>query len=134
MVAFDCSPVIWLCDGGAYLVGSRFGRHRMAPLISPKKSWEGYVGGIVFGMLGAAGLAACGTCAAADGDRAKWAADRGGDRLLCPLGDLGESMLKRGFGVKDSSGIMPGHGGVFDRIDSWLWAAPIGYYLITMFF
>jgi len=112
-------PTIWLCDAGAYLVGSRIGRHRLAPLISPKKSWEGYLAGIVTGMLGAAGLTV---------EKALWVAAV--VATLSPLGDLGESLLKRGFGVKDSSHILPGHGGVLDRIDSWLWAAPLGYYLI----
>ncbi|HPA32996.1 MAG TPA: phosphatidate cytidylyltransferase, partial [Anaerolineaceae bacterium] len=53
--------------------------------------------------------------------------------ILAPLGDFGESMLKRQFGVKDSGRLFPGHGGVMDRIDSWLWAAVIGYYLVTWF-
>lgn len=123
-------PTIWLCDAGAYLVGSRLGRHRLAPLISPKKSWEGYLAGIVTGMLGAAGLAALWhlQAPAVTVEKALWVAAV--VATLSPLGDLGESLLKRGFGVKDSSHILPGHGGVLDRIDSWLWAAPLGYYLI----
>jgi phosphatidate cytidylyltransferase len=54
--------------------------------------------------------------------------------MLTTLGDLGESMIKRQSGIKDSSHILPGHGGIFDRIDTWLWAAPIGYYLVRWFF
>ena len=127
-------PTIWLCDGGAFLVGSRLGRHPMAPFVSPKKSWEGYVGGIVFGILGAAALAAVWHLVAPMVTVQKGLVIGAVISVLCPLGDLGESMLKRSFGVKDSSQIIPGHGGILDRIDSWLWAAPIGYYLITMFF
>jgi len=124
-------PTTGLVDGGAYLFGSLFGKHKMAPLISPKKSWEGYAGGVLFGILGGAGFAALWHLRAplvTAWDGLLIGAAIG---LLTPIGDLGESVLKRGFGVKDTSGILPGHGGVLDRIDSWLWAAPIGYYLIT---
>ncbi len=123
-------PTIGLADAGAYFVGSRLGKHPLAPLISPKKTWEGYIGGIVIGTLGGAGLGALwGLMAPAI------TAQRG---LIMGLvlsvfsimGDLGESMIKRQFNIKDSSHILPGHGGIFDRIDSWLWAAPIGFYLI----
>ncbi len=127
-------PAIWLCDAGAYLVGSRIGRHRMAPLISPKKSWEGYLAGIVTGILGAAALASLWHLRAPTVTVEKALLIGAVVSVLSPLGDLGESMLKRGFGLKDSGQILPGHGGVMDRIDSWLWAAPIGYYLITLFF
>ena len=127
-------PAIWLADAGAYLVGSRIGRHRMAASISPKKSWEGYIAGIVTGILGTAALAALWhlRAPAVTGEKALVIGAVVSGRS--PLGGLGESMLKRGFGVKDTSQILPGHGGIMDRIDSWLWAAPIGYYIITLFF
>lgn len=123
-------PAIWLCDAGAYLVGSRIGRHKLAPLISPKKSWEGYLAGIVTGTLGAVGLAALWQLRAPALSLDKVFIVALVVAVFSPLGDLGESMLKRSFGVKDSSQILPGHGGVLDRIDSWLWAAPLGFYLL----
>jgi phosphatidate cytidylyltransferase len=123
-------PAVWLADGGAYFVGSRFGRHKMAPRVSPAKSWEGYFGGIVTGVLGSMGLAFLWHL------RAPGITVQNGFILglvlsvITPIGDLGESMLKRQFGVKDTSNLLPGHGGVMDRIDSWLWAVVISYYLI----
>jgi phosphatidate cytidylyltransferase len=115
-------------------VGSRIGRHKMTKRLSPKKSWEGYFGGVVAGVLGGAALAALIQTLAAPGGSITW--ERGGWlglalAVLTTLGDLGESMMKRQVGVKDSGDLLPGHGGVFDRIDSWLWAGVIGYYLIT---
>lgn len=127
-------PSIWLADAGAYLVGSRIGRHQLAGSISPKKSWEGYIAGIVTGILGTAALAALWHLRAPAVTVEKALVIGAVVSVLSPLGDLGESMLKRGFGVKDTSQILPGHGGIMDRIDSWLWAAPIGYYIITLFF
>lgn len=123
-------PVIWFADGTAYLVGSRLGRHKMTRRVSPNKSWEGYLAGVVAGMLGGMLLASLWHLRA---PVVTW--DKGLMigliiAVLSPLGDLGESMLKREFGVKDTSHLLPGHGGILDRADSWLWAAPIGYYLI----
>jgi phosphatidate cytidylyltransferase len=119
-------------DGGAYFVGSRFGKHKLSQRVSPNKSWEGYLGGVVIGTLGAAFLALIASLRVP-----LITADKGMIlglviNTLAPLGDLGESMLKRNFSVKDSSNVMPGHGGVMDRVDSWLWAAPIGFYLILL--
>lgn len=119
-----------MADTGAYAIGSRFGRHKMLPHVSPNKSWEGYAGGIVTGIL--SGLAVV----------ALWQLFIAGNSLLhgallglvipilAPMGDFGESMIKRCFNVKDSSTILLDHGGFLDRIDSALWAVVIGYYLI----
>jgi len=127
-------PVVWLADSAAYLVGSRIGRHKMTKRLSPKKSWEGYFGGVVAGVLGGAALAWLIQTLAAPGGSITWS--RGALlglalAVLTTLGDLGESMIKRQVGMKDSGNLLPGHGGVFDRIDSWLWAGVIGYYMIT---
>lgn len=126
-------PIVWLTDTGAYLIGSRFGRHQILPRLSPKKSWEGYLGGIAFGVLGGLGLSAL------------WAQmtpavtlERGlllslAVSVLTILGDTAESMIKRQAGAKDSGSILPGHGGMFDRIDSWIWAGVIAYYIAIWF-
>lgn len=123
-------PVAWLADTGAFFIGSRFGKHHIAPRLSPKKSWEGYIGGIVTGIV--AGI----LFSIVWGLRSPVITISRGLvagivlSVLPTLGDLGESMLKRQFGVKDSSNLLPGHGGILDRIDSWIWAAAIGYYLV----
>lgn len=123
-------PAIWLADGGAYFIGRRFGRRPLAPRVSPHKTWEGYLGGIVTGTLGTVLLSLL------------WRLNAPGitwEKALLlgfvlsaigPLGDLAESMIKREFGVKDSGTLLPGHGGMMDRVDSWLWTAAIGFYLI----
>ncbi len=123
-------PTIWISDGAAYFTGSHFGKHKMSPRVSPKKSWEGYLGGVIAGALGAMLLASLWHLRAPAVTSTKGLIIGLVVSCLCPMGDLGESMLKRGFGVKDSSHLLPGHGGIMDRIDSWLWAAVIGYYLI----
>jgi len=127
-------PAVWLADSGAYLIGSRFGKHLLSPRLSPHKTWEGYWGGVISGVLSGWMLAALWRLGAApETSIAAWKGALIGLLLsaLTPLGDLGESMIKRQIGVKDSSHILPGHGGIFDRIDSWLWAGVLGYYLVA---
>jgi phosphatidate cytidylyltransferase len=124
---------VFLADSAAYFIGRRFGRHKLSPRLSPKKTWEGYLAGVIAGTLGAALVAYLwGLWAGPDFTVTPWQGALLGlvISVITTLGDLGESMIKRQSGVKDSSNLLPGHGGVFDRIDSWLWAAPIGYYFI----
>jgi phosphatidate cytidylyltransferase len=120
-LVFLLMAIVWLGDTAAYYVGSRYGRHKIAPVVSPKKSWEGAAAGLVtsiaaaavwsalrlghvdFGVLGIAALTA----------------------VAGQVGDLVESMIKRGAGVKDSGHVLPGHGGVLDRFDAMLFAAPV---------
>jgi phosphatidate cytidylyltransferase len=125
-------PIISLADSGAYIFGRPFGKHKILTVVSPKKSWEGYIGGIIVGTLGGWGLAslwhiACVPMLPIHGLILGLAIS-----IVGPLGDFGESMIKRQFDIKDSSNLLPGHGGFFDRIDSSLWAAILGYYLILI--
>jgi phosphatidate cytidylyltransferase len=124
-------PVIWLADTGAYFVGVQYGRHKMLPRLSPKKSWEGLVGGVVGGTLVGGFLA---FAYARFGPLAlrSWQGALLGLALSATsvLGDIGESLFKRFANVKDSGSLLPGHGGAFDRIDSLIWAGVIGYYCI----
>jgi phosphatidate cytidylyltransferase len=127
-------PSVWFADIFAYLVGSRIGKHKMVPRLSPKKSWEGYFGGVFFGTLLTVALAAglqvlAGPSSSVTPLRGLWVGLV--MSTLPTLGDLGESMIKRQVGAKDSSHVIPGHGGFFDRVDSWIWAGVLGYYLIT---
>jgi phosphatidate cytidylyltransferase len=129
-------PAIWLTDMGAYFVGSRFGKHPLSRRISPKKTWEGYCGGVLFGTLTAAGLTILWQSFNFTGPAIAWWQGTALGAVLSALsilGDLGESMFKRQAGVKDASNFFPGHGGVLDRIDSWLWGAALGYFFIIWF-
>lgn len=129
---------VWLVDTAAYAIGTPLGRHKMTPRLSPKKSWEGYIAGLLAGGLGAPLfgwlLSGVGLPSQPEFGLANLAVLGLAVGALTTLGDLGESMIKRQMQVKDASQLLPGHGGILDRIDSWLWAMPIGYYLITLLF
>ena len=123
-------------DSGAYSIGRAYGKHKLAPRLSPKKSWEGYAASVFTGgHTGALYVWIFQTFGNHIHGITIWQGVILGLLLgaLAPLGDLGESMIKRQSGIKDSSDIIPGHGGFFDRIDSWLWGAVIGYYFLTWF-
>ena len=116
--------LVWCADSGAYFVGRKLGRRKMAPNVSPNKSMEGLAGGLVTGLLvvvviSVFKLQLTGTALVA------FVALSALTILASVLGDLFESMLKRRAGVKDSGTILPGHGGILDRIDSLLSATPI---------
>ena len=121
---------IMVGDSGAYYVGKNFGQHKMSPLISPKKTFEGLAGGIATTYLAAAAAAFAldlGLSAMHVGALATILA------AAAPVGDLIESLFKRDSGIKDSSNILPGHGGFLDRTDSLFYSAPLvlGYLLLT---
>lgn len=120
--------LLWTNDTGAYLVGSSVGRHRLFERISPKKSWEGFFGGMILTLLVARNFSG-------------WlgVTDTNGWMIIAliisiagTLGDLLESMLKRSLGVKDSGTIMPGHGGFLDRFDSTVMAFPLVYLYLAI--
>ncbi|MEE1649170.1 phosphatidate cytidylyltransferase [Brachybacterium sp. J144] len=115
-------------DVGGYITGVLFGSHPMAPSISPKKSWEGFAGSL---LLGTTGVAALGHLVL---DLPLWVAIALGVVLVVvsTAGDLAESLLKRDLGIKDMGHLLPGHGGVLDRVDSILLAAPTTYILLEV--
>lgn len=116
----------WATDTGAYLVGTRIGRHPFCPRISPKKTWEGAIGGwiaapltmLALGVVFNLPLALCAGLGLLIG-------------IAATFGDLAESLLKRQTGVKDSSNLVPGHGGLLDRLDSLLFTAVVTYYYLV---
>ena len=120
VVLLHCLTV-WGGDSGAYYLGSRFGRHKLSPLVSPKKSWEGVAGGVA---LTAFGVWFCRTVFFPELSVTASLALFALLAVLAPLGDLVESLFKRDAGVKDSSDLIPGHGGFLDRTDSLFYAAP----------
>ncbi|HSO13333.1 MAG TPA: phosphatidate cytidylyltransferase [Anaerolineales bacterium] len=131
-------PLVWAADTGGYSIGAAYGKHKMAPRLSPKKSWEGYFAGIFTAVLVGTFFAYAFSSMGPQPLAGFINPVQGGllglvIGALAPLGDLGESMFKRQSGMKDSSNIFPGHGGFLDRIDSWIWGAAIGYFLIQYF-
>lgn len=121
--------LVWCSDTFAYLVGRKIGKHKLFERISPKKSWEGFFGGMLFSILGGITIAyfteqpylqyiIYGIIISSFGT----------------IGDLIESMLKRSLGIKDSGNILPGHGGILDRFDAVLFVIPIIYFLHTYIF
>jgi phosphatidate cytidylyltransferase len=120
--------VNWVGDTGAYYVGKNFGRHKMAPAVSPGKTWEGagasVVTGVAFGLIYLP-LTIKGTSLVTAGVLALAA------NVAGQVGDLAESAIKRGAGVKDSGSLLPGHGGLLDRVDSTMFALPVLYTALT---
>ena len=120
---------IWVNDTAAFVVGSLFGKHKFIERISPKKTVEGFIGGIAFSVLAAVILSKFFT----DYSLAFWIGFSIVTALFGTLGDLFESLIKRTYEVKDSGSLIPGHGGILDRIDSLLIAIPAVYiYLAVM--
>ena len=124
-LAMTLLVIVWAADAGAWFTGRRFGRTRLAPRVSPGKTWEGVAGGVA--------------AAAAAGAAAAWWLGRSWAEILpaavlasgaSVVGDLFESVLKRRAGVKDSGRLLPGHGGILDRIDGLTAAAPV--YAVVM--
>lgn len=132
---FTALPIIWVSESGAYFIGKRFGRHKMSPTISPGKSWEGFGAQVVSGMLtgGCAGWLLPRLAGKGFGLNV-WTGLALGLWLssLSHMGDFFVSMIKREVGVKDSGSLIPGHGGVFDRIDSLLWAGGLAWAFIQV--
>ena len=116
-------------DTGGYIAGVLFGKHPMAPKISPKKSWEGFTGSVIAAMIGGA------LCVWLLLDGQWWQGLIAGVAVavVATGGDLSESMIKRDLGVKDMGNLLPGHGGVMDRMDSLLPSAVVTWALLTLF-
>ncbi|MCG7287048.1 phosphatidate cytidylyltransferase [Cellulomonas sp. ACRRI] len=120
---------ILLCvanDTGGYVVGVLIGRHPLAPSVSPKKTWEGLLGSVVLASV----VGVLGVHLMFDGDPAVGALLGVATVVVATLGDLGESLIKRDLELKDMGTLLPGHGGILDRIDSMLLAAPVVYLLL----
>ena len=119
----------WLDDTGAYLVGSLIGKRKLFERISPKKSWEGFFGGLILSLASSQAFA----WFAPEINRMNWLGLAATVVLFGTWGDLIESLLKRTLGVKDSGNVLPGHGGMLDRFDSVMLAVPASYIYIELF-
>lgn len=120
---------VWLDDTGAYLVGSLIGKRKLFERISPKKSWEGFLGGLILVLASSQAFA----WFAPEISRLNWLGLAATVVLFGTWGDLIESLLKRTLGVKDSGNVLPGHGGMLDRFDSVMLAVPASYIYIELF-
>ena len=128
-------PTTWLVDSGAYYLGSWIGKSKMVPRLSPNKTWAGFAGGMAAGVISGVllimlwRLVGFLPTATPLWQGAVMGLVMG---ILSPIGDLLISLFKRSSGVKDTGNLIPGHGGFLDRIDTWIWAAMLGYFLVTV--
>ena len=130
-VPFTIIVMVWVSDAVAYLAGSAIGKHKMAPRISPGKSWEGFIAGTI-----AVFIAAYVLYLTVDRSWLSLGVAMELAVLVCifaPLGDLSESTVKRELGIKDMSSLIPGHGGIMDRFDSMFFTAAVSYYFLRYF-
>ncbi len=129
MSVFGILGLVWVSDTVAYFVGSKFGKHKLFEKISPKKTWEGTIGGVI-GTLTVSWLA---SQYFTDFSKPEWLAIGVTIGIFAPLGDLVESMLKRSVGVKDSGNLLPGHGGLLDRFDAFIFVLPFVWVVLQIF-
>lgn len=129
---FQCLLPAGLSDVGAFAIGMLFGKHKIAPKLSPNKSIEGYLGGLLTSMLVGfgTGLTLNRYNPTFNGIQGLWLGLIIG--AICPLGDFAKSIIKRQFGAKNTGTLIPGHGGVLDRIDTWLIAGIVSYLMIQL--
>ncbi len=121
--------LVWINDTGAYLSGMTLGKHKFFERISPKKTWEGTIGGFILTIVASYILSLFWN----EMNVIQWIFFGGIISIMAVLGDLTESMFKRSIGVKDSGSILPGHGGVLDRFDAVLFAIPMAVFYIELF-
>lgn len=121
--------ILWANDTGAYVIGSLFGKHRLFERISPKKSWEGSIGGGIFALAVTYGI----SFLYVGHTVLQWMIIAVLIILFGTLGDLSESLLKRSLDIKDSGSILPGHGGILDRFDAVLVSVPFVFVFLTLF-
>ena len=127
-VIMGCIFLLWGSDTGAYMIGSKFGKHRLFERISPKKSWEGFFGGMFTSLL----VAWINSMWFPDLNLMEWMMVAVIIVTSGTLGDLVESMLKRSLNVKDSGTIFPGHGGILDRFDGLLISMPFVFFYLFL--
>ncbi len=121
---------IWVCDSAAFFLGTAFGKHKLFPRVSPNKSWEGAIAGFVFAVIAMIAAKALVLDVIELSDAIIIGIIAG---TIGQMGDLVESLIKRDAGVKDSSALIPGHGGIFDRFDSLFFTAPVVYLYLYFF-
>jgi phosphatidate cytidylyltransferase len=124
--------IVWIYDTGAYLFGSRFGKHKFFERISPKKTWEGIIAGVLVALAATTGF----SFIVPEVPRAEWFILAGIIIVFGTFGDLFESLIKRSLNLKDSGSILPGHGGILDRFDTVFLSAPFVFlfYIIHLYY
>ncbi|MGM9551835.1 MAG: phosphatidate cytidylyltransferase [Clostridia bacterium] len=123
----------WCCDAGAYFIGIKFGKHKLAPVLSPKKTIEGFFGGILGSVVGMGILSLVLNSVGIECNEIALMITGVGCSLVGPVGDIATSAIKREANVKDFGNLFPGHGGILDRFDSILLTTPFVYFMNEIF-